>query len=91
MLSLVDSRAQGPDLFNEGIEFHLYPSLCMGNLASAPLSQPGDSGGPVFTQVNGRAYAQGIISAGTSDHETVVFSDMSYVASVFSGTPSVAP
>jgi hypothetical protein len=58
---------------------------------TSPLSQPGDSGGPVFTQVNGRAYAQGVISAGSSDHLTVVFSDMNYVSGVFSGTPSVAP
>jgi hypothetical protein len=70
-------------------ECHMNVATAVGG--SSPLSQPGDSGGPVFFQAGGRAYGQGIISGGTSDHLTVVFSDMNYLSGVYAGTPSVAP
>ena len=78
------------DLTNRDVNVcHLNRATAVGG--TSKLSQHGDSGGPVFAQINGRAYGQGIISGGTSDGMTALFSDMNYVSGLYAGTPSVAP
>lgn len=57
---------------------------------NSTIVQPGDSGGPVYVNLSGTLYADGIISAGTSSGTTVYFTDIRNVISTMGGTVASA-
>jgi hypothetical protein len=57
---------------------------------STTLVQPGDSGGPVYVNLSGTLYANGLICAGNSARTTVWFTDIANVISTLGGTVAKA-